>query len=156
MFYYTFSVINTMFFPCTGAAVWQQSSSSNIKTVHNSIEHFFWNPSDFFSDDVPSCLWIVFKLYISGTPPENSPAVWDLGNKMARGYRFDVKWVCSMGSYAWGIHFSVLFEKWGVSHFSNRILDYLRHNFPWDRHISRKTDNLYPSYSQDLNPPERG
>ena len=31
----------------------------SIKIVHNSIEHFLWNPSDFFSDDVLSCLWIV-------------------------------------------------------------------------------------------------
>ena len=26
-----------------------------------------------------------------------------LGNRMARGYRFYVKWVCPMESYAWGI-----------------------------------------------------
>ena len=41
------------------AATWQHSSNSNIKIVHNSIEHFLWNPSDFSSDDVLSCLWIV-------------------------------------------------------------------------------------------------
>ena len=57
MFYYTFSVINTMFVrSMRRTAVWQHSSKSNIKTVHNSIEHFWWNPSDFFSDDVLSCL----------------------------------------------------------------------------------------------------
>ena len=39
-------------------------------------------------------------------------------------------------------------------HFSNRTLEYLRHNFPWDRLISRQTDNPWPSYSQDLNPPD--
>ena len=43
------------------------------------------------------------KLCLSGTPSENSQAGWDLGNRMARGYRFDAKWVCPMGSYAWGI-----------------------------------------------------
>ena len=42
------------------AAVWQHSNNSSIKIFHNSIEHFFWNPSDFSSDDVISCLWIVF------------------------------------------------------------------------------------------------
>ena len=42
------------------AAVWQHSSNSSIKIVHNSIEHFLWNPSDFSSDDVLSCLWILF------------------------------------------------------------------------------------------------
>ena len=41
------------------AAFWQHSSNLNIKIVHNSIEHFLWNLSDFFSDDVLSCLWIV-------------------------------------------------------------------------------------------------
>ena len=39
-------------------------------------------------------------------------------------------------------------------HFSNRTLKYLRHNFPWDRLISHQTDNPWPSYSQDLNPPD--
>ena len=43
------------------------------------------------------------KLCLSSTPSENSQAGWDLGNRMARGYRFDAKWVCPMGSYAWGI-----------------------------------------------------
>ena len=36
-------------------------------------------------------------------PSENSQAGWDLGNRMAWDYWFDVKWVCPMGSYAWGI-----------------------------------------------------
>ena len=53
---------------------------------------------------------------------------------------------------------SVLFEKWGTTSFQtttlNRTLEYLRHNFPWDRLISRQTDNPWPSYSQDLNPPD--
>ena len=40
-----------------------------------------------------------------------------------------------------------------VPHFSNRTLEYLRHNFPWDRLISHQTDNPWPSYSEDLNPP---
>ena len=34
---------------------------------------------------------------------ENSQAVWDLGNRMARGYWVDVKWVHPTGSYARGI-----------------------------------------------------
>ena len=40
------------------------------------------------------------------------------------------------------------------SHFLNGTLKYLRHNFPWDRLISRQTDNSWLSYSQDLNPPD--
>ena len=86
------------------AAVWQHSSNSNIKIVHNSIEHFLWNPSDFSPDDVPSCLWVVFTNSVFRVPPsENSHVGWDLGNRMARRYRFDAKWVFPMGSYAWGI-----------------------------------------------------
>ena len=38
--------------------------------------------------------------------------------------------------------------------FSNRPLEYLRHNFPWDRLISHQADKPWPSYSQDLNPPD--
>ena len=52
------------------AAVWQHSSNWNIKIVHNSIEHFLWNPSDFFSDDVFSCLWIVFTNSVFQVPPQ--------------------------------------------------------------------------------------
>ena len=39
IFYYTFSVINTMFV----SAVWKHSSNSNIKIVHNSIKYFLCN-----------------------------------------------------------------------------------------------------------------
>ena len=39
----------------------------------------------------------------SGTPSENGQAGWDLGNRMARGCRFDAKWVLLIGCYAWGI-----------------------------------------------------
>ena len=43
------------------------------------------------------------KLCLSGTPTENSQDGWDLGNRVARGYRLDTKWVCPLGSTAWGI-----------------------------------------------------
>ena len=51
---------------------------------------------------------------------------------------------------------SVLFEKRGGGSFvkQNRTLEYLRHNFIWDRLISRQTDNPWSSYSQDLKPPD--
>ena len=51
---------------------------------------------------------------------------------------------------------SVLFEKWGGDSFleQNRTLEYLRHSIQWDRLILRQTDNSWPSYSQDLNPPD--
>ena len=67
MFYYSFSVINTMFVPST-ALLYEQNS--NNKIVHNSIEHFLCNLSDFFSDDVLSCLWIVFTNSVFQVPPQ--------------------------------------------------------------------------------------
>ena len=53
---------------------------------------------------------------------------------------------------------SVLFKKWGTTSFQtttlNRTLEYLGHNFSWDRLITRQTNNPWQSYSQDLNPPD--
>ena len=39
-------------------------------------------------------------------------------------------------------------------HCSNRTLEFLRLYFPGDRLISRRTDNPWPPYSPDLNPPD--
>ena len=52
------------------AVGWQHCSNSNIKIVHNSIEHFLWNSSDFFSDDVLSCLWVFFTNSAFQVPPQ--------------------------------------------------------------------------------------
>ena len=52
------------------AAVWQPSSNPNIKILHNSIEHFLWNQSDLFFDDVLSCLWINFTNSVFQLPPQ--------------------------------------------------------------------------------------
>ena len=49
------------------------------------------------------------KLCLSDTPSKKIQAGWDLGNSMPRGYRFDLKWVCPIGSYAWAIQ--VLFSR---------------------------------------------
>ena len=51
------------------AAVWQHSSKSSIKIVHNSIEHFLYSPPDLFFDDALSCLWIVFTKSVIQVPP---------------------------------------------------------------------------------------
>ena len=88
MFYYTFSIINTMFVPCTALPY---DSTAATQTLTLSTTLLGWR-------------------LISRT--EHSP------------------------------------------HFSNRTLEYLRHNFPWDRLISRQTANPWPSYSQDLNSPD--
>ena len=61
------------------AAVWQHSSNSNIKIVHNSIEHFLRNPSDFSSDEVLSCLvcWLFSQtLFFRYPPPPQKIVRW--------------------------------------------------------------------------------
>ena len=58
--------------------------------AHVKLDNIFWCP--LLSVD---CF---HKLCLSGTPLENSQAVWDLENRIARGYRFDAKWVCPMGN----------------------------------------------------------
>ena len=103
IFYYTFSVINTMFVPCTAllydttAATQTLKLSTTLLSISCGIRliSFWWCP--LLSVD---CF---HKLCLLVTPSENSQVGWDLGNKMDRGYRFDAKWVCLMGSYVWDI-----------------------------------------------------
>ena len=52
------------------AAVWQHRSNWNIKIIYNSIDHFLKNPSSFSSDDVLSCLLIVFTDSFFQVPPQ--------------------------------------------------------------------------------------
>ena len=50
---------------------------------------------------------------------------------------------------------TVVFQQDGaVPHCPNRTLEYLRQYFPGDRLILHRTDNLWPPYSPDLNPPD--
>ena len=80
------------------------SSYSNNKIVHKLYWAFLVQFAWFLFWWCPLLSVDCFhKLCLSGTPSENSQVGWDLGNRMARGYWFDVKWVCPMGSYAWGI-----------------------------------------------------
>ena len=103
MYYYTFSVINNMFVPCTvllydsTAATRTLKLSTTLLSISCGIHLIFLL---MMSSLVCGCF---HKFCFSGTPSENSQAGWDLGNRMARGYRFDAKWVCPMGSYTWGI-----------------------------------------------------
>ena len=57
IFYNTFSILNTMFIPCTALLYDSKVATQTL-----------WDPFDFFSDDVLSFLLIVFKLCLSGTP----------------------------------------------------------------------------------------
>ena len=125
------------------------NSNSNNKIVHISIEHFLCNLSDSFSDDVVSCLWIVFTNSVFQVPPQ----------KIVR--RVEILGIGWSGltwneSVPWEVMPEV-FEKWGTTSFQTttwkRTLEYLRHNFSWDKLISHQTNNPWLSYSQDPNPP---
>ena len=155
MFYYTFSVINTMFVACTVLLYDSTAATLTLKlsTTLLSMSCGIHLISLLMMSSLVCGLFSLWTLFLSGTPSENSQVVWDLGNKVASGYRFGAKWVCPMGRYAWGFQVFCSKNK-APSHFSNRTLEYLRHNFPWDKLISRQTDNSWPSYSQDLNPPD--
>ena len=142
-------------------AVWQHSSKSNIKIVHNSIEHFLWNPSDFSFDEVLSCLWIVFTNSVFQVLPQKIvrwveilgigwPGV--IGSMRVESVPWELMpevFKCSL----WEMRYSVLSRKEAQPHFLNRTFEYLRHNSPWDRLTLHQIDNPGPSYSQDLNPP---
>ena len=123
MFYYTFSVINTTFVPCTAllydstAAIWTLKLSTAPLSISCGIHLMSSLVCGLFSR----------TLFFRYPPSENSHVGWDLGNRMTRSYRFDAKWVCPMGSYAWGIQvFSSKTE--AAPHFSNRALEYFTRN----------------------------
>ena len=89
---------------------WQHSSYSNNKIVHNSIEHFLCNLSDFFSDDVLFCLWIVFTNSVFQVPPQKivrRVEILGIGWPGVIGLTWNES---TMGSYAWGIQ--VFCSRW--------------------------------------------
>ena len=100
MFCYTFSIINTMFVPCivllydNTAATWTLKLSTTLLSISCGIRLISFLICPLLS------VGCFHKLCLSGTPSENSQPGWDLGNRMATGYRFVAKWVCPMGSYA--------------------------------------------------------
>ena len=103
MFYYTFSVINTMFVPCT-TLLYDSTAATRTLKLSTTLLSISFGIRLNFSWWCPLLSVDCFhKLCLSGNPSENSQSSWDLGNRIARGYRFDAKWVCPMWSYAWGI-----------------------------------------------------
>ena len=119
MFYYTFSVINTTFIPCTvllyhsTAATWTLKLSTTPLSISCGIH--------LISLLMMSSLVCGF---FQVPPSENSDVSWDLGNRMARGYNFNAKWVCPMGGYAWGIQMFCSRNE-ASPHFSNKSFEYL-------------------------------
>ena len=108
VFYYTSSVINTMFVPCTPLLYDSTSVTQTLKLSTTLLS-------------ISCGIHLISLLMMSSL-------------------------VCGLFSQTWS-------RNEVTPHFSNTF-EYLRHNFPWDRLISRQTDNPWPSYSQDLNPPD--
>ena len=106
----------------------------HMKIVHNSIEHFFWNPSDFSSDDVLSCLWIVFTNSVFQVLPHKILKWFEIlaiGWPGGIGLTQNESVPCQVMPEVFKC--SVREIRHHLSHFSNRTLEYLRHNFLWDR-----------------------
>ena len=102
MIYYTFSVINTLFVPRT-ALLYDSTAATRTLKLSTALLIIFVESVFLFWWCTLLSVVCFHKLCLSGTPSENSQAGWDLGNRMVRGYRLNAKWVCLMGSYAWGI-----------------------------------------------------
>ena len=120
MFYYTFSVINTTFVPCT-VLLYDSTAATRTLKLSTTLLSICCGIHLISLLMMPSLCF--HKLCLSVTPSEKSQAGWDLGNRMARGYRFNAKWVCPMGSYAWGIQVSC------SRNMSNKVLFYYQFNF---------------------------
>ena len=120
------------------------------------------SPSDSFSDDVLYCLWIVFTNSAFQVPPQKIvkwveilgigwPGVIGLTRNESVPWKVMPKlFKCSVREMRWRL----IFRTEHSPHFSNITLEYLRHNFSWDRLISRQTHNPWPSCSQNLNQPD--
>ena len=96
------------------AAVWQHSSNSNITIVHNPIEHFLGNLSDFSSDAVLSCPRIVFTNLVFQIPPQRIVRWVEI---LGIGWPGLSVW-CKMSLPHGKLYLrysSVLFEKWGAT-----------------------------------------
>ena len=127
MFYYTFSVINTMFVPCTALLYDSTAATLTLKlsTTPLSVSSGIYLISLLMMSSL--VCWLFSQTVFQVSPSENSHVGWDLGNRVARGYQFDAKWVFLMGGYAWGIQV-ICSRNEVTSHFSNRTLEYLRHS----------------------------
>ena len=147
------------------AAVWQYSSNWNNKIVHNSIEHFFCNPSDFCSGDVLSCLWIVFTNSVFQVSPQRVvrrveiSGIGDQGLSLWRELSLSHRKICLKYS---SLLFKVVVWNEVVPHLSNRTFEYLRQSFPWDNSqclflnilINATGDILYRNETQNVNTQE--
>ena len=100
MFYYTFSVINTMFVPWT-ALLYDSTAATRTLKLCTDLLTISCGIHLISLLMMPSVVCGLFSQTLSFRYPlrKYSQTGWDLGNRMGRGYRFDTKWVCPMGSY---------------------------------------------------------
>ena len=145
LFYCTFSVINTIFVPCT-TLLYDSTAATRTSKLSRTIEHFLWNPPDFSSDDVLSCLWIVFTNSVFQVPPQKIVRwVEILGIGWPRVVSLtqneSVPWKVMPEVFKCSVWESVLV----APHFSNRTLAYLRYNF-------HGTDSLHIKLATNVHP----
>ena len=123
MFYYTFSVISTVFVPCTLLLYDSTSATRTLKLSTTLLG---------ISCGIYLISFLMMSSFVCGLSsqtlsfryPLRKQSGWHLGNRITRGYRFDAKWVCPMGSYAWSIqesekksdrfHKKCLIELWAI------------------------------------------
>ena len=108
MFYYTFSVINTMFIPCTTLLYNSTAATRTLKlsTTLLSICFGIHLISLHFSFGILSCLWIVFTNSVFQLPRQKLVRRVEILWIKWPGQELPVwcKIVSPMGSYASGIH----------------------------------------------------
>ena len=100
MCYDTFSVINTMFAPYT-ALLYGSTAATRALRLSTSLMSISCGICLISFPMMSSLVYGLFSQTLCFRYPSvNSEASWDLGNRMARSYRFDAKWVFPMGSNA--------------------------------------------------------
>ena len=101
MFYYTFSVINTMFVPCT-ALLYDSTAATGALKLSKLYWAFLVESVYFSSDDLLLSVNSFNKLCLSGTTSENRQVeILGIGWPGVIGLMWNE--FCPMGSYAWGI-----------------------------------------------------
>ena len=92
IFYCTFSVINTMFVPCTTPLYDSTATTRTLKLSTTLLTISCRTHLISLLMMSPLVCGLFSQTLSFSYPSENSQTGWDLGNRIARGYRFDAKW----------------------------------------------------------------
>ena len=147
MIYYTFSVINTMFVPCTALLYDSTAATRTIKlsTTLLSISCAIRLISFLMMSSLVCGLFL--RTLSFRYPPQKIVRRVEI---LGIGYQGLSVWrEMSLSHRKLRLRYSYVLLKvavWNevVRHFSSRAFEYLRHNFPWDRLISHQTNNPWP------------